>query len=854
MQITVPELSLVVLVGASGSGKSTFALNHFRPTEVLSSDACRAMLSDDENDQSVTPDAFELLHFVAGKRLALGKLVVVDATNVRQEDRRGLVRLAREHHVIPVAVVLDLPEALCRDRNRQRPGREHYGKVVRNHVRQLGKSLKSIKREGFRQVQVLKSVEDVDSVAIVRQPMWTDRRAETGPFDIIGDIHGCFDEVRQLLGKLGYAITALGDEPGLRYRVTPPAGRTAVFLGDLVDRGPDSPNVLRLVMDMVNDGVAICVPGNHEIKLQKKLSDKDVKLTHGLAETMKQLERESAAFKARVQHFIAGLISHYVMDEGRLVVAHAGMKEAYQGRGSGAVRSFALYGETTGETDEFGLPVRYDWAMEYRGEAMVVFGHTPVAEAEWLNNTICIDTGCVFGGKLTALRYPEKELVQVASARQYYEPIRPLAPPESSSPGAQHEHDDMLDIQDALGKRRIQTRWGNTVIFTEDRALAAIEVLSRFTVHPKWINYLPPTMSPSETSRQGNLLEHPEEALKYFESQGVKTVVCEEKHMGSRAVIQICRHAEAARTRFGATNGETGICYTRTGRRFFPDASMEQPLLDRLHKAIADAGLWDELQTDWMTLDCELMPWSTKAIELIRSQYAAVGTAASVSLSASVEALTRAQARGLAVDALLESVQERRQLVDRYRAAYRAYCWPVETVDDLVLAPFHLLASEGASHFGKDHTWHMEMAARIASSGDPVFIATPYKTIDPGDQAQRRDAVSRWEELSRTGGEGMVVKPLQFLATGPNGFVQPALKCRGPEYLRIIYGPEYSTPANIDRLRSRGLGAKRRMAFRQFLLGMEGLERFVEKAPLRKVHECVLGVLALEAEPTDPRL
>ncbi len=453
VEITLPELSLVVLVGASGSGKSTFARKHFKPTEILSSDACRALVSDNENDQSVTTAAFEVLHYIAGKRLALGKLVVVDATNVQRDARRSLLRLAREYHVIPMAVVLDLPERLCRDRNAHRSDRNFGSHVVRNQVRQLRRSLRSLRREGFRQVHVLKTPDEVDSATFVRQPMWTDKRIETGPFDIIGDIHGCFEETRSLLARLGYTVSESTRESGIRYSATPPDGRRAVFVGDLVDRGPDSPGVLRLVMDMVEDGVAICVPGNHEAKLLRKLSGRNVQLTHGLAETIEQLEGESEAFIDRVKSFIAGLISHYVFDRGRLVVAHAGMKEAFQGRGSGAVRAFALYGETTGETDEYGLPVRYDWASEYRGDAMVVYGHTPVAEAEWLNNTICIDTGCVFGGNLTALRYPEKELVQVPAVRCHYEPVRPLAAEEPSSLAAQHEHDDMLDIQDVLGKR-----------------------------------------------------------------------------------------------------------------------------------------------------------------------------------------------------------------------------------------------------------------------------------------------------------------------------------------------------------------------------------------------------------------
>ncbi len=854
MEITVPELSLVVLVGASGSGKSTFAGKHFKPTEVLSSDACRALVSDNENDQAVTRQAFEVLHYIAGHRLSLGKLVVVDATNVQRDARRSLLRLAREHHVIPMAVVLDLPERLCRDRNTQRSDRNFGSHVVRQQVRQLRQSLRSLRREGFRQVHVLKSPDEMDAVTFVRQPMWTDKRTETGPFDIIGDLHGCFEETRALLAKLGYSISESRGEDGIRYSAIPPDGRKAIFVGDLVDRGPDSPGVLRLVMDMVDDGAAICVPGNHDDKLQRKLSGRNVKLTHGLAETMQQLEGESEAFIDRVISFVRGLISHYVLDRGRLVVAHAGMKEAYQGRGSGTVRAFALYGETTGETDEYGLPVRHDWASEYRGDAMVVYGHTPVSEAEWLNNTICIDTGCVFGGSLTALRYPEKELVHVPAERCHYEPVRPLAPEQPAGLTAQHEHDDMLDIEDVLGKRRIETQWGRTVILTEDRTLAALEVMSRFAVHPKWINYLPPTMSPCATTSRAGLLEHPEEALDYYRKQGVHAVICEEKHMGSRAVIQICRDAGTARDRFGIETGEIGACYTRTGRRFFNARDLEAELLDRLCAAVSRAGLWEELRTEWLTLDCELMPWSMKAMDLVRTQYAAVGAAANVSLPASMELLTRARERGVAVDRMLDEQRQRHEVVDRYVTAYRGYCWEVESIEQLRLAPFHLLASEGETHMDKHHGWHMETLARLASSADNVFVATPYRTVSLNDRTECDRAIAWWERLTARGGEGTVIKPLEFVARGRSGYVQPALKCRGPEYLRIIYGPEYSRQENLERLRSRGLSAKRQLAMREFFLGLEGLQRFVDRKPIRQVHECALGVLALESEPVDPRL
>ena len=411
--ITIPELSLVVLIGPSGCGKSTFARKHFKPTEVLSSDFCRALVSDDENNQAATKDAFEILHFIAAKRLAAGKLTVVDATNVQPEARKPLVALAREYHVLPVAIVLNPPTRVCEDRNRLRSDRNFGPHVIRQQTQQLRRSIRNLKREGFRHIFEFSSPEEIDAVIIQREKLWNDRKDEHGPFDIIGDVHGCYDELHALLTELGYAINS-------GYEARHPEGRKAVFLGDLVDRGPKIPEVLKLVMRMTQSGQALAVPGNHDTKLMRKLRGRDVQITHGLAESLQQLENEPPEFKENVASFIDSLVSHYVLDDGRLVVAHAGLKEKLQGRGSGKVRDFALYGETTGETDEFGLPVRYNWAAEYRGRAIVVYGHTPVPEPEWLNGTICIDTGCVFGGKLTALRYPEKELVSVPALQTYY--------------------------------------------------------------------------------------------------------------------------------------------------------------------------------------------------------------------------------------------------------------------------------------------------------------------------------------------------------------------------------------------------------------------------------------------------
>ena len=844
MRIAIPELSLVVLVGVSGSGKSTFAARHFLPTEVLSSDACRALVSDDENDQSATDAAFEVLHFIAGQRLAAGRLTVIDATNVQPASRRSLLDVAKRHHTLAVAIVLDVPREVADRRNAVRPERDFGPHVVRNQRSQLRRSLKGLRREGFHKVAVLSSVDEVDGATVVREPLWNDRRADHGPFDIVGDVHGCYDELATLLGQLGYQVQE--DGAGAHH----PEGRRAFFVGDLVDRGPATPAVLRLVMNMVDSGDALCIAGNHEAKLLRALQGRNVTVSHGLAESLAQLADEGPEFGERVTRFLDGLVSHLVLDGGHLVVAHAGLREDMQGRASAAVRAFALYGDTSGETDEFGFPVRYPWAEDYRGRAVVVYGHTPVPEAAWLNRTICIDTGCVFGGRLTALRYPERELVSVPAAREYWEPVRPLAGPADTA----REPTDLY-LDDVAGKRIVATRLNQTVTIREENGVAALEVMSRFAADPRWLVYLPPTMAPTATTERAGLLEHPDEAFASFRRDGVTRVVCEEKHMGSRAVVVVCRDAEVAARRFSvAGSGPAGCIVTRTGRPFFTERSDEAALLHKVRVAVTAAGLWDELDTDWLVLDAELLPWSAKAGELLRRQYASVGAAATSTLTAEVDVLNAALARGVDLGDLAERTSQRLALAGRFVDAYRRYCWPVTSVDDLRLAPFQVLAGEGKVHALTDHLWHLEILGRLAEADAGTFRATSAIVVDLDDTDSQGAAVTWWEELTGTGGEGMVVKPLQVVHHTGRAIAQPGIKCRGPEYLRIIYGPEYSTDANLARLRTRGLGHKRSLALREFALGIEALERFVAGEPLYRVHECVFGVLALESEPVDPRL
>nr|WP_260693917.1 polynucleotide kinase-phosphatase [Streptomyces sp. BHT-5-2] len=806
----------------------------------------------------------------------------------------------------------------------------------------MRRSLGWLEREGFRKVHVLCGEREIEAAEIVRERRADDLRHLAGPFDIIGDIHGCRSELETLLGRLGYELTR--DGQGRAVDAEHPAGRTAVFVGDLVDRGPDSPGVLRLVTGMVASGHGLCVSGNHESKLGRYLDGRAVRHTHGLAETVEQLGREDETFRAEVAEFIRGLAGHYVLDGGGLVVCHAGLPEKYHGRTSGRVRSFALYGDTTGETDEFGLPVRYPWAEEYRGRAAVVYGHTPTPRAGWLNNTICLDTGCVFGGKLTALRWPERELVDVASERVWYEPARPLA---AEAPGGAAGRP--LDLGDVAGRRAVETRHMGRLAVGEENAAAALEAMSRFATDPRLLPYLPPTMAPCPTAPEGEadargegFLEHPREAFAEYRAAGVREVVCEEKHMGSRAVVLVCRDEAVARERFGVADaGVSGALYTRTGRPFFDDRETTERILRRVRDCVGRAGLWAELDTGWLLLDAELMPWSLRATELLRTRYAAVGAASRAVFPGMLGALEAAAARGVEVAELLERQLGRAADAAAFTEAYRRCCRrmgepvpseePVSSGDvgpdgrpgdrpgetswsgrgglaGMRLAPFQILAVEGRSLAGLPHTEQLALIDRLiaaeqvpavveggaadrraaevseasgtstvaeapeakADSAGGVSAAVPVVSaaerirllaptrrlvVDTGDEASVAAGAAWWLDLTADGGEGMVVKPLRALVRQPDGrLVQPGLKCRGREYLRIVHGPEYTRPENLRRLRVRHLGHKRSLALRAYALGLEALDRLAAGEPLRRVHEAVFAVLALESEPVDPRL
>lgn len=861
LSIELPTPSLVLLIGASSAGKSSFAARHFAPTEILSSDHFRALISDDENDGSATTDAFELLYALAAKRLARGLTTVIDATNIRAADRARAVALAQAHDLLAVAIVLDLPEEELLSRHTQRPERDFAARVIQRQRNELRRGLRGLAREGIRQSWRLESSSEVGAVTVQRVPLFPDKRHLSGPFDVIGDVHGCLSELQDLLAQLGY-----DPQHGWQH----PEGRTAIFVGDLIDRGPDSAGVLRLVRGMVAAGAALAVMGNHDDKLAQALRARvhpHSKHSKGqwpadLSTTLAELAALPAVEQGQLREFVSGLISHLMLDEGRLVVAHAGLPAQYQGRASARVRSFALYGDVDGSLDEQGLPLRRDWAANYDGAALVVYGHTPVYQPRWVGQTVNIDTGCVFGGTLTALRYPERQTVSVPARQAYAEPPASMSAPTATadaqaqcSPCSTPERP--FDLANFLAGETLETERGGRIRVPATARAAAVAAYALHGVDPRLCAYLPPTMSPVATSPDAltlGLLEHPAQAFSYFRKHGVTQVICEEKHMGSRAVVLLCRNETAGGRQFGQgslnSQGLLGTVYTRTGQRFFaPD--WEEDILRRAAAAATHAGLWETFGSDWLLLDAEILPWSLKAEDLIREQYAAVGAAGLAGLTASAAALQAGHTRGLPLHAELIRTEQRLGHLTAYRAAYRNYVRRIAGPQEVQIRPFHLLAAQGQTFFDRPHLWHLKQLAALAGADNMLFGHTAFRLVELHDAASVQEATSWWTTLTDAGGEGMVVKPLDFLP--PRG-VQPALKVRGPEYLRIIYGPEYTRPEHLSRLLERALKGKRTRALQEFRLGLEGLERLARGERWASYHPYALGVLALEQGRLDARL
>lgn len=863
MRMGLPHAGIVLLIGPSNSGKSTFLKKLIEekailPSEVVSSDDFRIMAGDlefidwrnrpqDEANglmdeyQELSKEAFSLMDEVIKARCRLNKLIFVDATHLRSEDRKRYVELAKENHVPILAIVFDLSERTLTDRDEMRDNPRGKRRIKQQY--QIFRNEKRfIKKEGFAAVYTLKEAEEAE---LFRKENPIERDIGTG-IDVIGDVHGCYSELIELLIKLGYKENSEGF-------FVHPEGRRFVSVGDVMSRGPESIKTLTFFYRHVRKELALMVDSNHGWKIARWLDGRQVVLSHGdekVEEEFNAYEQEAGTeklqeLKRQLKEFLLDAPSHYVFTKNGvpvLAVTHAGIKDEFIGKQSEAISDFCRYGDSGGYSEN-GRPVRKDWTIGHQKSLLIVWGHDPKPKPLLVNHTINIDQGVVFGGQLTAYRYPEREFAAVEAKEDYSGHLdNPLIEWEKNRLNPP-------DIAKFLKGYSVLTEELGEVRIPQELVKPAIDAVSHFTVPIEQLVYIPPTMSPTpKPSALEGYLEHPKEAIDYFRSNGIHTMIAEKKHMGSRAILFLFKDQEASEKHTGIRS--LGTIYTRTGKRFF-DHQTEAQLLRQLNEELKRMNYFEDQETDFVLLDAEIMPWNLKAKELISSQYAHVAENALLDRTFIKDKLAAAAEGNSELQQWLEEYEEKLGNAEDFNEVFQKYCWDVDSVSAIQIAPFHILAHSNRTFFDKPHTWHMEMNRHLAGHSD-LFVETEFKVIS--DEASEAEVIEWWKEITEDGHEGIIIKPAFYMARSKGKLLQPAIKVRGSRYLKIIYGMDYLESANLIRLKNRNAGKKQKMALKEFSLGIEGIKRYVNGETIERVHECVLGVLALESDPVDPRL
>ncbi|MDN4492918.1 polynucleotide kinase-phosphatase [Ureibacillus aquaedulcis] len=861
MEIVLPYAGIVLLVGPSNSGKSTFLKQlidkgQILPSEIISSDEFRVRVSNLEfidwahrwkdvseslyNDyQRISAEAFSLMEATIEARCRLNKLTFVDATHLYPDDRKRYIEFGKKHHVPVVTLVLDVNQdvLLERDKKRENP---RGTKRIKQQYQVFKREKRFIKKEGYLETYFISDTNETEVSRRNSNPLYLE--IENG-IDIIGDIHGCYDEMIQLLEQLGY-------EKNAEELYVHPEGRKFLSLGDIMSRGPESLKTMSFFLHHVNENLAYMIDSNHGWKIARWLDGKNVTLAHGdelVAEDFKQYKDKEKIeqLKHELKTFLLKAPSHYVLTKQgipTLVCTHAGIKDEFIGKQSDDISDFCRYGDHEG-VNETGRPIRKDWTIHHKTSTLIVWGHDPKPKPLVINNTINIDQGVVFGGELTAFRYPEKEFVAVQAKKDYYEglnnPLMELKKKRLNPP----------NIAKFIGGFTVSTNELGQIKIPKEYALSTIDSVSHYTVPIEGLVYIPPTMSPTPAvSALKNYLEHPKEAIDYYRSMGVERMVAEKKHMGSRGILFLFKDSEVGRKYVGRET--LGVIYTRTGRRFF-DMATEGEILSRINESLTANDYFNKHNTEFLLMDAEIMPWNLKAKELISSQYAHVAENAILDRGLLKDKIESAAGSNVDLAKWLKEYEDKLANARVFKDVFQKYCWEINEIDQIQIAPFHILAHSHETFFNKPHTWHMEMN-KAFSLMDRLFVETEYMVIN--DRADEEEVIQWWGEITSDGHEGIVIKPETFISKYKGRLIQPAIKVRGRKYLHIIYGMDYLEPENLTRLKKRNVGKKQKHALKEFALGIEGIQRLINGESIERVHECVLGTLAMESDPVDPRL
>ncbi|MEI5907699.1 polynucleotide kinase-phosphatase [Bacillus spongiae] len=865
MEVVVPYAGIVLLVGPSNSGKSTVLKNLVKKeqllsSEVVSSDDFRVLVSDiefidwkqrsnDESDslydqyQKISREAFSLMDSLIETRCRLNKLTIVDATHLHPDDRKRYITMAKNNHVPIVAIILDVDQNILLERDEMREN-PRGKRRIKQQYQVFKREKRFIKKEGYHATYFIRHSDEMVLKRHSKNPIELD--VGKG-IDIIGDVHGCFDEMIEILEELGY-------EQNQDNFYIHPEGRKFLSLGDIMSRGPKSLETMQFFLRHVKHDLAYMIDSNHGWKIARWLDGRKVTLSHGdelVEEEMKQFQEQygeapTIELKKELKKFLLRAPSHYVLtnnDIPLLVCAHAGIKDEFIGKQSYEVSDYCRYGDTGG-IDSDGKPIRKDWSIHHKTNTLIVWGHDPKPKPLISNNTINIDQGVVFGGELTALRYPEKEFVSVKAKKNYSgaasNPLKELEKKRLDPPNISKFINGYSVLTEDLAKIHIPKEY----------AIPSIDTVSHYTVPIEELVYIPPTMSPTpQPSALKDYLEHPKEVIEYYRRMGVEKMVAEKKHMGSRGILMLFNSKKSGLKYVGRET--LGVIYTRSGRRFFHD-EVESDILKRLNDGLNHHNYFQKYETDYVLLDAEIMPWNLKAKELISKQYAHVSENASLDRTMIKSKLEKSINNNKDLEAWFAEYDEKLNNAHIFKEVFQKYCWEIEDINQIQIAPFHVLAHSNETFFNKPHTWHMEMNREFARMVD-LFVETEFMVID--DSSSEDAAINWWETITSDGHEGIVIKPETFISKSNGGkLLQPAIKVRGRKYLNIIYGMDYLLPENLNRLKKRNVSKKQKLALKEFSLGIEGIRRFVRGESIERVHECVLGTLAMESDPVDPRL
>jgi polynucleotide kinase-phosphatase len=863
--IHLPHAGIVLLVGPSNTGKTTLLNQLIQEeqilgSEVVSSDQFRVLVSDiefiswngrpkDESDalfneyQQISGAAFDAMDYVISKRCQLNKLTFIDATHLREDEHDKYLQMGKKYHIPVIAMVLNISETELLRRDSERPFSRGRNRIKQQY-QHFKNVLRFIKKKPYRRVYMLGEEElQVLNINRIENPLYID---VGNGIDFIGDIHGCYDEFIEMLTQLGYQENEEG------YYIHP-EGRKILSLGDVLSRGPKSIETLQFFQKHVSEGHAYMIDSNHGWKIARWLDGKDVKMAHGdenVAAEFEEYERINGSeaaekLKGQIKELLLEAKSHYIVRKNgvnAVVAVHAGIKDHYIGKQSSRISDFCRYGDSEG-LDENGKPIRKDWSISHKSSELILWGHDPKPQPLLVNNTLNIDQGVVFGGSLTAYRYPERQFVSVKAKQDYANvpdnplkewELKRLAPP---------------NIMKFLEGYSVLTEHYGEIMIYDDGVKPALDDVSHYTLPLEDIVYLPPTMSPTpKPSRLEGYLEHPMEAFEYYQANGVETMVVEKKHMGSRGILFLFKNTEIAKEYIGRET--LGTIYSRTGRAFF-QKELQERVVSTLNEDLVKSGYFERYNTDFVLLDAEILPWNLKAKDLVLNQYAHVGEMALLDRTKLKDSLQQAIDSGKDVLNWVQEVDVGIENAKVFNEVYQKYCWETDGLEGIQIAPFHTLAHSTETFFDKPHTWHMEKNKEFSGISQ-LFLETEFRVVN--DEATMKEAIEWWEEMTEDGHEGFVVKPQSYITRHKGKLLQPAIKVRGRKYLHIIYGIDYLLPENLARLKKRNAGKKQRNALKEFSLGIEAVNRFVKRESLERVHECVLGILALEAEPIDPRL